>query len=205
MSHENLPRSEQFWLADPLSILIQTVLTKAFSLEDAEVDVVNVLQYMELLSQSKSIEEAWQQRSFYELLADNNQGEDDVSRSSHDLFVNIFRSNRQMVPAAIDFGSYFPAALEQVNIPPVPVPIVPISYRFKPADPVADEVTVVSWIPGLELEMRTPYWGALNEFFVARRVSCLWAEPEAIRRVSSDRASTSQNGSAASQRNDEWD
>ena len=40
----------------------------------------------------------------------------------------------------------------------------------------------MSWIPGLELEMRTPYWGALNEFFAARRVSCLWAEPEAIRR-----------------------
>jgi len=137
---------------------------------------------MEFLSQSKTIEEAWQQRSFYELLVDNSQGEENAPKSGHDLFVSIFRSNRQMAPAAIDFESYFPAALEQVNIPPVTVPIVPISYRFRPGDPVADEVTVVSWIPGLELEMRTPYWAALNEFFVARRVSCLWTEPEAIRK-----------------------
>ena len=49
---------------------------------------------------------------------------------------------------------------------------------------------MVSWIPGLELEMRTPYWAALNEFFVARRVSCLWAEPAA-----------SQDGAAVSERN----
>ena len=171
-------------MADPLSILIQTVFTKAFNLEDAEIEVANaqVLQYIEFLSQSKTLEEAWQQRSFYELLVDNSEPDKSAPKSSHELFVDIFRSNRQMAPTAIDFETYFPAALEQVNIPPVPVPIVPISYRFRPGDPVADEVTVVSWIPGLELEMRTPYWGALNEFFAARRVSCLWAEPEAIRR-----------------------
>src|SRR5260370_20695833 len=179
-----LCKTEDFWFAEPLNILIQTVLTKAFSLEDAEVDVANgqVLQYMELLSESKTLEEAWQQRSFYELMVDHNQGEENAPKSCHDLFVSIFRSNRRLSPAAIDFESYFPAALEQVNIPPVPIPIVPISYRFRPADPVADEVTVVSWIPGLDLEMRTQYWGALNEFFVARRVSCLWSEPEAIRK-----------------------
>jgi hypothetical protein len=77
-------------------------------------------------------------------------------------------------PTAIDFETYFPAALEQVNIPPEPVPILPISYRFRPGDPVADEVTMVSWIPGLELEMRTPYWAALNEFFV---VPLSWHKP----------------------------
>jgi type II secretory ATPase GspE/PulE/Tfp pilus assembly ATPase PilB-like protein len=184
MSQENPPRSDQFWMADPLNILIQTVLTKPFELEDAEVDVANsqVLQYIEFLSRSKTLEEAWQQRSFYELLVDNSTDGEKVLHSSHHLFTSIFRNNRQMVQAAIDFETYFPAAIEQVNIPPVPVPIVPISYRFKPGDLVADEVTVVTWIPGLELEMRTPHWGALNEFFVARRVSCLWAEPEAIRR-----------------------
>jgi type II secretory ATPase GspE/PulE/Tfp pilus assembly ATPase PilB-like protein len=183
MSHENPPRSDQFWMADPLNILIQTVLTKAFNLEESEVDVANgqVLQYIEFLSRSKTLEEAWQQRSFYELLVDNNT-EGNALGSSHDLFTNIFRNNRHMSQAAIDFETYFPPAIEQVNIPPVPVPIVPISYRFKPGDTVAEEATVVTWIPGLELEMRTPYWAALNEFFAARRVSCLWAEPEAIRR-----------------------
>jgi type II secretory ATPase GspE/PulE/Tfp pilus assembly ATPase PilB-like protein len=183
MSHENPPRSDQFWMADPLNILIQTVLTKAFNLEESEVDVANgqVLQYIEFLSRSKTLEEAWQQRSFYELLVDNNT-EGNALGSSHDLFTNIFRNNRHMSQAAIDFETYFPPAVEQVNIPPVPVPIVPISYRFKPGDTVAEEATVVTWIPGLELEMRTPYWAALNEFFAARRVSCLWAEPEAIRR-----------------------
>ena len=158
MPHENPPRSDQFWMADPLNILIQTVLTKAFNLEDAEVDVANgqVLQYIEFLSRSKTLDEAWQQRSFYELLVDNNASEENALRSSHELFTSIFRNNRHMSQAAIDFDTYFPPAIEQVNIPPVPVPIVPISYRFKPGDPVADEVTVVTWIPGLELEMRTP-------------------------------------------------
>src|ERR1700676_4810895 len=184
MSHENPPRSDQFWMADPLNILIQTVLTKAFNLEESEVDVANgqVLQYIEFLSRSKSLEEAWQQRSFYELLVDNNTAQGNGLGSSHDLFTNIFRNNRHMSQAAIDFETYFPPAIEQVNIPPVPVPIVPISYRFNPGDTVAEEAPVVTWIPGLELEVRTPYWAALNEFFAARRVSCLWAEPEAIRR-----------------------
>ena len=67
-----LCKTEDFWFAEPLNILIQTVLTKALSLEDAEVDVANgqVLQYLELLSKSKTLEEAWQQRSFYELMVD---------------------------------------------------------------------------------------------------------------------------------------
>jgi len=173
-----------FWLAEPLSILIQSALTKPFSLEVADTDVANgqVLQYMDLLSRCDSLEDAWQQRSFYEVAVDSGEGGEGEPESSHELFVNIFRSNRHLSPAAIDFENYFPAALQQVNIPPVPIPIVPVSYRFKPGDPVADEVTVVSWIPGLDLEMQTQYWGALNEFFVARRVSCLWAEPQAIRK-----------------------
>ena len=33
---------------------------------------------------------------------------------------------------------------------------------------------MVSWIPGLELEMRTPYWAVLNEFFV---VPLSWHKP----------------------------
>jgi type II secretory ATPase GspE/PulE/Tfp pilus assembly ATPase PilB-like protein len=173
-----------FWLAEPLSILIQSALTKPFSLEVADTDVANdqVLQYMDLLSRCDSLEDAWQQRSFYEVAVDSGEGGEGERESSHELFVNIFRYNRHLSPAAIDFENYFPAALQQVNIPPVPIPIVPVSYRFKPGDPVADEATVVSWIPGLDLEMQTQYWGALNEFFVARRVSCLWAEPQAIRK-----------------------
>ena len=121
MPQENPPRSDRFWMADPLNILIQTVLTKAFNLEDAEVDVVNgqVLQYIEFLSRSKTLEEAWQQLSFYELLIDNNASEQNVLRSSHELFTSIFRNNRQMAQAAIDFETYFPPAIEQVNIPPV--------------------------------------------------------------------------------------
>jgi hypothetical protein len=83
-----LCNSEDFWFAEPLNILLQTVLTKAFSLEDAEVDVANgqVLRYMELLSESKTTEEAWQQRSFYELMVDHSQGEKNTPKSCHDLF-----------------------------------------------------------------------------------------------------------------------
>jgi hypothetical protein len=155
--------SENFWLAEPLSILLQTVLTKTFASEDAQADIgsEHVLQYINLISRSETLEEAWQQRSFYEFLTGDGQGEEGAPKSCHDLFVSVFRSNRHLSPAAIDFESYFPAALEQVNIPPVPIPILPVSYRFKPGDPVADEVTVVSWIPGLELEVRAQHWDAL--------------------------------------------
>ena len=133
MPQENSSRSDQFWMADPLNILIQTVLTKPFNLEDSEVDVANgeVLQYIDFLSRSKTLEEAWQQRSFYELLVDHSATEQNATRSSNDLFTSIFRHNRNLSQAAIDFDTYFPPAVEQVNIPPLPIPIVPISYRFK--------------------------------------------------------------------------
>src|ERR1700738_2306305 len=87
MPHENSSRFDQFWMADPLNILIQSVLTKPFNLEDAEVDVATgqVLQYIEFLGRSKTLEEAWQQRSFYELLVDNNASEENALRSSHEL------------------------------------------------------------------------------------------------------------------------
>src|SRR5246127_5743333 len=103
-------KTESFWLAEPLSILLQTVLTKAFVLEDAEVDIFNerVLQYVNLLSRSETFEEAWQQRSFYEFLTGDGQGEENAPKSCHDLFVSVFRSNRHLSPAAIDFESYFP-------------------------------------------------------------------------------------------------
>jgi hypothetical protein len=60
MPHENPPRSDHFWMADPLSILVQTVLTKSFNLEDAEAAVANehVLQYIESLSRCKTLEES---------------------------------------------------------------------------------------------------------------------------------------------------
>jgi len=46
-------------MAEPLSILIQAVLTKAFNLEGAEIEVATgqVLQYIEFLSQSNTLEE----------------------------------------------------------------------------------------------------------------------------------------------------
>src|ERR1700749_4394368 len=101
MPPENSFRSDQFWMAEPLNILIQTVLTKAFNLEDAEVDVANgqVLQYIEFLSRSKTLEEAWQQRSFYELLVDDTATQQNALRSSNDLFTGIFRHNRDMSQA----------------------------------------------------------------------------------------------------------
>ena len=89
MPQENPPRSDQFWMAEPLSILIQAVLTKAFNLEGAEIEVATgqVLQYIEFLSQSNTLEEAWQQRSFYELLVENAEAEENAPKSSHELFV----------------------------------------------------------------------------------------------------------------------
>src|ERR1700756_4065044 len=95
MTHEHSLHPDQFWLAEPLSILAQTVLTKAFSLGEADDDLANrqVLQYMEILSRSGTPEEAWQERSFYELLVEASRGEADALKSVHELYVNLFRSN----------------------------------------------------------------------------------------------------------------
>ena len=50
-------------MADPLNILIRSILAKLFHLEEGEVDLANgrVLQCIDFLSRSTTLEEAWQQ------------------------------------------------------------------------------------------------------------------------------------------------
>ena len=57
-------------MADPLNILIRSILTKLFQLEEGEVDLDNgrVLQCIDFLSRSTALEEAWQQPCFHEFL-----------------------------------------------------------------------------------------------------------------------------------------
>src|SRR5258708_16556464 len=105
----------------PLRILLQKALTKGFKLEEGEVEVAEaeVIGYMDRLYRCETIQDAWQQQSFYELIVDNAETQETASKPSHELFVGIFRSNRQMSSAAIDFQSYFPATLAELNIPPI--------------------------------------------------------------------------------------
>src|SRR5258708_32410360 len=111
----------------PLRILLQKALTKGFKLEEGEVEIAEaeVIGYMDRLYRCETIQDAWQQQSFYELIADNAETQETASKPSHELFVGIFRSNRQMSSAAIDFQSLFSGNPRRVEYPADPDPYCP--------------------------------------------------------------------------------
>src|SRR5262249_40433797 len=79
----------------PLRILAQKVLTKGFRLE-VEIAEADVIGYMDLLFRCDSVQNAWQQQSFFELIVNDTETQETASKPSQELFVGIFRSNRQM-------------------------------------------------------------------------------------------------------------
>ena len=167
----------------PLQNLLNAVLTRAFSLKNGCRDVTALLlEYMDEIDQESDLLSAWQRLSFYEWLIPRFQEQESESvGTAKDLFAALFRSNKEVSHAAIDIGNFTPMSGEKIHLPPVRIPLIPLAYRFSHGQKTADEVTVVSWIPGLVQAVRQPYWSVLNRFFGARKVHCLWCDPEAIR------------------------
>ena len=167
----------------PLQNLLNAVLTRPFSLKNGSRDVTDLLlEYMDEIDQESDLLSAWQRLSFYEWLIPRFQEQESESvGTAKDLFAALFRSNKEVSHAAIDIGNFTPMSGEKIHLPPVRIPLIPLAYRFSHGQKTADEVTVVSWIPGLVQAVRQPYWSVLNRFFGARKVHCLWCDPEPIR------------------------
>jgi type II secretory ATPase GspE/PulE/Tfp pilus assembly ATPase PilB-like protein len=167
----------------PLQILLNTVLTKAFDLNDADRRIADVLlEYLDELDQDPDVLSAWQRPSFYEWLIPRFElQESDSFDSSKELFAALFRSNKEIPHAAVDISNFTPVSGEKIHVPPVRIPVIPFAYRFSRGQKTADEVTVVSWIPSLAQAVKQPHWLVLNRFFGARKVHCVWCDPAQIR------------------------
>src|SRR6202047_970679 len=167
----------------PLQNLLNSVLTRPFSLKNGSRDVTDLLlEYVDEIDQESDLLSAWQRLSFYEwLVARFQEQESESVGTAKDLFAALFRSNKEVSHAAIDIGNFTPISGEKIHLPPVRIPLIRLAYRFSRGQKTADEVTVVSWIPGLVQAVRQPYWSVLNRFFGARKVHCVWCDPEPIR------------------------
>src|ERR1700745_2201009 len=173
-----LDRTEQ-----PLQNLLNSVLTRPFGLKNGSCELTDLLpKYMDEIEQESDLLSAWQRLSFYEWLIPRFQEQESESvGTAKDLFAALFRSNKVVSHAAIDIGNFSPMSGEKIHLPPVRIPLIPLAYRFSHGQKTADEVTIVSWIPGLAQAIKQPYWSALNRFFGARKVHCVWCDPEPIR------------------------
>jgi type II secretory ATPase GspE/PulE/Tfp pilus assembly ATPase PilB-like protein len=167
----------------PLQILLNTVLAEPFFPNNGSRDTTDLLlEYMDELEQESDLLSAWQRLSFYEWLIPHlREPVPELFQTAKDLFVALFRSNKTVPHAAVDISNFTPISGEKIHLPPVRIPLIPLAYRFSHGQKTADEVTVVSWIPTLAEAIKQPYWSVLNRFFGAKKIHCIWCDPEPIR------------------------
>src|SRR5207253_5929441 len=71
-------------------------------------------------------------------------------------------------------SSLLGASPKNVQIPPLAVPLVPVSRR-------ASELTLASWIPEMEILLDRREFELLNQFWGVRRIGVVWSEPGPLR------------------------
>jgi type II secretory ATPase GspE/PulE/Tfp pilus assembly ATPase PilB-like protein len=167
----------------PLQILLNAVLIRPFSLTDVNRDPTDVLlEYLDELEQDSDLLSAWQRTSFYEWVIPRFPEQESARfATASELFSALFRSNKEVSHVAVDISNFTPLSGEKIHLPPVRIPLIPLNYRFSRGQKTADEVTVVSWIPGLAQAVKQPHWSVLNRFFGAKKIHCVWCDPEPIR------------------------
>ncbi|HKM58346.1 MAG TPA: hypothetical protein VJX28_06345, partial [Chthoniobacterales bacterium] len=167
----------------PLQVLLNSVVIEPFRLNGPNHESTSgFFKYLDELDQDCDLLSAWQHPSFYEwAIVRFRRDRSEFFGTPNELFAALFRSNRDGPHVAVDIRNYTPVSGERINMPPVRIPLVPIAYRFSHGQKTADEVTVASWIPGLAHAIRGVHWSVLNRFFGARKVHCVWCDPEAIR------------------------
>jgi type IV pilus assembly protein PilB len=106
----------------------------------------------------------WQQESFLEWYAHKT-----------DLDLNVLLSKMVRDNPVIPFDpSLLGVSPKAVQIPPLIVSLIPVSRRDL-------EVTVASWVPGLETLLERREFELLNAFWGVRRISVVWSEPGTLR------------------------
>jgi hypothetical protein len=167
----------------PLRALLSSALLQSFMSDDLDLGTAESrCEYLDELDQEPDLLSAWQRPSFYEwIILRSRRHEEPAFEKPADLFASIFRSNKEGQHIAVDVSNYTPSSDKKIHVPPVRIPLVPIAYRFSPGQKTADEITLVTWIPGLSYAVQEADWSVLNRFFGARKVLCVWCNPEAIR------------------------
>jgi type II secretory ATPase GspE/PulE/Tfp pilus assembly ATPase PilB-like protein len=146
-----------------LNIVILYHLAKLLGLSESKSDLSIISDFF---ASENSLEPTarWQRESFLEWYA---------HKTDLDLNVLLGKVLRDNPIIPFDSG-LLGASPKTVQVPPLTVPLVPVSRR-------ESELTVVSWVPGLETLLNRHEFQLLNEFWGVLRISVVWSEPEPLR------------------------
>ena len=154
-----------------LDALLFRHLAHLLGLHAGSSDFGLLLSYSQRMA-NMAVADVWAQNSFLEEYAQKTDLDLNL------VFAKLLRENTGAPINPVIFG-HSPATN---RVPPLIFPLLPISQR-------ADEVTIVSSIPGLNRLLEKEDLRCLNEFWGVERVNAVWAEPghlrEVIRRISS--------------------
>ena len=143
-------------------------LAQLLGLDSRSSDFSLMLSYSHRMAKM-AVPEVWAQNSFLEEYARK------MDLDLNLVFAKLLRENPSVPLNPIIFG-HAPAA---ANMPPLVFPLLPISQR-------ANEITIVSGVPGLNRLLQMQDFWCLNEFWGVERINAVWAEPvhlrEAIRK-----------------------
>src|SRR6516164_6918612 len=140
-------------------------LAQLLGLDSRSSDSSLMLSYSHRMAKM-AVPEVWAQNSFLEEYARK------VDLDLNLVFAKLLRENPSVPLNPIIFG-HAPAA---ANMPSLVFPLLPISRR-------ANEITIVSGVPGLNRLLQMPDFCCLNEFWGVERVNAVWAEPVHLREV----------------------
>jgi type II secretory ATPase GspE/PulE/Tfp pilus assembly ATPase PilB-like protein len=146
-----------------LDIVILDHLAKVLGLNKSRTDASIVSDF---LMSENSFEPTvrWQRESFLESYAEK-----------IDLDLNVLLSKIVRDYPVIPFdSSLLGSSPKSIQIPPLTVPLVPVSRRDS-------DLTLASWIPGLETLLERPAFELLNQFWGVRRIGVVWSEPGPLR------------------------
>jgi type II secretory ATPase GspE/PulE/Tfp pilus assembly ATPase PilB-like protein len=146
-----------------LNIVILDHLAKLLGLRESRSDVSIISDFLASVNSLEPIV-LWQRESCLEWYA---------AKTDLDLNVLLGKMVRDNQVTPFD-SSLLGASPKNVQIPPLTVPLMPVSRRDS-------ELTVASWIPGLEALLDRREFELLNQFWGVRRIGVVWSEPGNLR------------------------
>jgi type II secretory ATPase GspE/PulE/Tfp pilus assembly ATPase PilB-like protein len=148
---------------DVLNVVILDHVVKVLGLSGSRSDVSTISDFF-VFENSLEPMVRWQRASFLECYAEK-----------ADLPLNVLLAKIVREHPVIPFDSGLLGAFpKNVQIPPLTVPLVPVSRRDS-------ELTLTSWIPGMEALLARREFELLNQFWGVQRISVVWSEPGSLR------------------------
>jgi hypothetical protein len=158
----NCIRNEGLTL-DAVDLVLHQHLAQLLGLTSRNADFALLLGYCEKMAQI-AVPDVWWQNSFLEEYAQQ------MDLDLNVVFAKLLREN----PGPTVNPSIFGRSPVAISIPPIAVPLFPVSRR-------ENEITIVSGVPGLNRLLRMQDFRCLNEFWGVECVSAVWGEPALLR------------------------